>query len=315
MANPITWDSRLMLAKIEASYGVDPVPTSAANAIEVKNIQFQPMEGTSETRDFETLYLGGQSEIPAGLHAKLTGEVELVGSGTAGTAPGWGPIMRALGMAEVIVATTSVTYNPISSSMESVAIYFTIGATRHVMLGCRGTGSIEINAQKIPVLKFTLTGTFTIPTESAPTAGVYSAFKAALLATSTNTPVFTVDGISMVMVNYSLDLANDVQQRLLIGSESILIVDRNEVISAKVEALPMTVFNPFTKAQDPNARFAVNITHGTATGLITAVNAPNCQMARLSGYENSQKIMEWPLKMRPLPNSAAGNDQFTVALT
>lgn len=134
---PIKWKSKVVLAKIEASYGVDPVPTGAANAIQLKNVNFQPMEGTSENRELETPYLGGQSEIPAGLHAKLTGEIELVGSGTAGTAPGWGPIARALGMAEVIMGATSVTYNPISSAMESVAVYFWIGDTRHVMLGCR----------------------------------------------------------------------------------------------------------------------------------------------------------------------------------
>jgi len=114
---------------------------------------------------------------------------------------------------------------------------------------------------------------------------------------------------------YSFDFGNDVQQRLLIGRESFIIVDRNEAISAKVEALPLTTFDPFTKANDPNARLAVNITHGTAAGLTTAIAAPNCQMARLASYENSQKILEWPLKMKPLPNSGAGNDQFTVTLT
>jgi len=315
MPEPIKWDSKVVLAKLEATYGVDPAPTGAANAIELKNVAFNPMEGSSETRDFERAYLGGQSEIPVGLYSKLSGEVELVGSGTAGTAPAWAPIMRALGMAEVIVAATSVTYNPISSGMDSVAIYFWIGGTRHVMLGCRGTGSIEINAQKIPVLKFTLTGTFAVPTELAVPVTDYTAFKAALVATTTNTPVFTVDGVSMVLSAFAFDLGNDVQQRLLINRETIIIVDRNEAISAKVEAVPLDVLDPFTMANDPNKRLAVNITHGTAAGLTTAIAAPNCQMARLSGYENSQKILEWPLKMKPLPNSGAGNDQFTVTLT
>ncbi len=137
MADPIKWDSKVVLAKLETIYGVDPTPTGAANAIEIKNVVFNPMEGSSETRDFERAYLGGQSEIPTGLYSKITGEVELVGSGTAGTAPAWSPIMRALGMAEVIVAATSVTYNPISSGMDSATVYFWIGGTRHIMRGWR----------------------------------------------------------------------------------------------------------------------------------------------------------------------------------
>jgi len=315
MSDPIKWDSRVVLAKLEAVYGTDPTPTGAANAIEIKNVVFTPMAGSSETRDFARSYLGGQSEIPTGLYSKLAGEVELVGSGTAGTAPAWGPIIRALGMAEVISAATSVTYHPISGGMDSVAIYFWMGGTRHVMLGCRGTGSIEINAQKIPVLKFTLTGTFAVPTEVVPPTTDYSTFKAASVATTNNTPAFTVNGVSMVLSQYTFDLGNDVQQRLLINRESIIIVDRNEVISAKVEGTPMGTLDPFTLANDPNARFPVNITHGTAAGYIASIAAPNCQMARLESYENSQKIMEWPLKMKPLPNSGTGNDQFTLTLT
>ena len=315
MADPIKWNEKLVLAKLEASYGVDPTPTGAANAIQLKNASFQPMEGGAETRDFEMPYLGGQSEIPTGLHSKLTGEVELVGSGTAGVAPAWGPIALALGMAEVITPATSVVYNPISTGMDSVAVYFTIGATKHVMLGCRGTGTIEINAQKIPVLKFTLTGTFTIPTEEAAATPDFSAFMAASLATTANTPVFTVDSVPMVLESYSLNLGNDVQQRLLIGVESVIIVDHSEVVSAKVEALPLTTFDPFSRAQDPNERFPVNITHGTAAGFIAAINAPNCQMGRLSSYENSQGILMWPLTMRPLPLAGTGNDQFSITLT
>jgi hypothetical protein len=45
-------------------------------------------------------------------------DVDLVGSGTAGTAPAWGPLIQACAFAEVIVASTSVTYNPVSSGLQ-----------------------------------------------------------------------------------------------------------------------------------------------------------------------------------------------------
>ncbi len=315
MADPIKFKQRLMLAKTEAVYGVDPNPTGAANAMMVKNVVINPMEGSEETRDFDTPYLGGQAKIPTGLHAKISGEIELVGSGTAGTVPGWGPIMRALGMSEVISPGTSVVYQPVSTSMDSVAIYFSVGSTRHVVLGCRGTATIDVIAQKIPVIKFTMTGLFAVPSEEAIPAPDFTAFKASLVATTVNTPVFTVDAINMVMETYTLDLGNTVSQLLRIGREAVIIEDRAETISTKVEALPVTVFDPFTKALDPNARVAVNITHGTVAGMISAIDAPRCQVGRLSAYEDSKGSLMWPLKLAPQPVSGTGNDQFTITLT
>ena len=43
---------------------------------------------------------------------EVTFEVEMAGSGTAGTAPAFGPLLKACGNSETIVTDTSVTYAP-----------------------------------------------------------------------------------------------------------------------------------------------------------------------------------------------------------
>ena len=58
-------------------------------------------------------YFGNSEQLPAGIHSELDFEVELAGSGAAGTAPAWGPLIRACGMSETITAATDVKYAPV----------------------------------------------------------------------------------------------------------------------------------------------------------------------------------------------------------
>ncbi|MGO4124907.1 hypothetical protein AB4Z01_10910 [Inquilinus sp. YAF38] len=311
MAEPLRWESKALLIKTEAAYGTDAAPT-AADAMLVTDVEFRPMEGTDEARNLEMPWLGADEELPAGLHAILTFSVELVGSGTAGTAPAWSPIARACGLAEVITAATSVEYRPVSRGHEAVTVHFFIESTKHALIGTRGTAVLQVEAQKIPKLRVTLTGLWRKPTKQAPPAGIsFAGFKDPELATSVNTPVYKIDGITMVMRSTNLDLGCDVQGRFLVGSESILIADRGESIAAVVEAMELDVFDPFDAAVE-RRKVPFLMQHGTDPGFITEVECSKCQVKRLSGYQNNQKIVEWPLSLTPLPT--AGNDQFTITL-
>lgn len=312
MAEPLKWKSKVLLAKIEGTYGTDPTPTGAANAILATNITFQPMEGEDVSRELERPFLGAQEMIPAGLRATITFSTELAGSGVAGTAPAWGVLARACAMAEVITALTSVAYSPVSAAMESATIYFWIENTKHVLLGARGTGELSIDAQGIPRIQWTLTGLWTQPAEGAAATPTLTGFIAPKLATKANTPTFNVNGVALVLRSYKLTIGNDVQPRLLIGAEHIIIVDRNPQLVCNVEAVLLSTFNPFALAQ-ARTLVAVNIVHGTVAGSIATIAAPTAQIKRMTGYEQNQNILEWPLAMAPLPS--VGNDEFSITLT
>jgi hypothetical protein len=99
---PIKWKSKILLAEIEVTYGTDPAPTGADNGILATNVVLQPMEGQDISRELELPWLAAQATIPAGLNMRMTFRVELVPSGTAGTAPKWGPLLRACAVAQTI---------------------------------------------------------------------------------------------------------------------------------------------------------------------------------------------------------------------
>ena len=317
MAAPIKWRSKIILAKIETEYGTDSVPTGAADAMLMQNVELRPMEGEDISRNLERPFSGPQEDFPVGLRVMLTGSVEMVGSGSTGVAPAWAPLMRSCAAAEVVTADDdpgdgTVEYTPISESQESCSIYFFVGGTRHVIVGARGSFEMTVGAQGIPQLRFSLTGLFGVPSEQTRPTPDLSNFAIPQAATSANTPTFTIDAVPLVLREFTFNRANDVQPRLLIGRETIEIVDSNERLSATVEAVPLTTFDPFTLANDRD-RVVLALAHGTEAGRRVAFDAPICTVQRLTGYQQNQQILEWPLSLVPLPDT--GDDQWTLTLT
>ncbi len=313
MAEPIRWKSKITLVKPEgANYGQDAAPTGALNAVLLTDVSLQPMEGEDVSRNLELPYMGGQESLPTGLRSVLTGTVELIGGGTAGVAPGWAPLMRACGAAQIVTADTSVEYVPISDNHESVSIHFWIGPSRHVLLGARGTCVVTINAQGIPVGRFTMTGLFELPADQVRPVPDLTGFQKPQVASKANTPVFTIGALPFVMRNFELNLGNDVQPRMLVGAERIVIVDRTETLTTTVEAVPYATYNPFAIARD-GTRQAITIQHGTIVGRKVEVTVPQATQRRPGGIENNQNVVEWALAFDPLPS--VGNDQWKIKLT
>jgi hypothetical protein len=312
MPAPLKWKAKVLLFKIEATYGTDAAPTGAADAVLAQDVQVKPMEGSDVSRDLETAQFAADATIPTELQSELTFDVELAPSGTAGTAPGWGTLLRACGLAETITPGTSVVYNPITDNPESATAYLYIDSTLYALIGARGTVKLDVQAQAIPKLKFTFKGLFVKPSEAARPSADQSAWVKPQLATHANTPTFTIDGTALVMRSFMLDLANQIEGRFLIGKEAIAITDRSETIETTVEAQPLSAFDPFQMALD-QAGVTVALTHGTGAGNIASLEIPKAQMQRPQGLSNSQNVKEWPLRLVPLP--VAGNDQFTLTLT
>ena len=309
----IQWNSKIFLAKIETTYGVDATPTAAQNAILATEITFEPMAGTDLSRELETANLGPQGTVPVDVHSKISFKIELAGSGTAGTAPAWGPLLRGCAVAETITAGTSVAYNPVSDGHESISIYFQVGGTQFVIRGARGTCTFELSSSAIPYLKFEFTGLFTTPTEQARANPVLGAFKKPLPVNNANTPVFTLNGQDLIMRSFMLNLGNEVAPRFLVGTEEILITDRADMVDTKVTAKALSAaFNPFDLAMDQSL-IPIVLKHGTTAGNIAQIDIASAQMQRPQGLENTQKIVEWPLRLEPIPTN--GNDQWTLTLT
>lgn len=309
------WELQALLAKIETVYGTDAAP-AAVNGVLAQNVKITPMEASEVTRQHARPYQGARPALLVGKQMKLSFEVEAKGSGTAGTAPGFGVLLQACKTAEVIVALTSVTYNPVSSGHKSCSIYFYIDGVLFKVIGARGSWKYKLNADGIVVLEFMMTGLFTQPSAAALPTPTYGTQLTQIpqVASTENTPTFSIGAWPVTALrSFSFDAGNEVKYRSLIRNRQVIIPASNESAEFQIEMEPLGTFNPFSLA-DAATTSAVSLVHGTGAGKICTLSLPNFQILNPGDLQQQDGIVEYSLRGKALPG-ASGNDQFTLAFT
>lgn len=164
---------RVVLAATETTYNTDATPTAAANSILVEKLSYKPAGLKMAKRSSIKATLGTLQQIYAGMLLEVSMDVELKGSGTAGTAPEMDPLLLACGMASTVTASTSVVYNPASSNQKSATIYIYEDGSLYKLTGCRGTWKLTGKVGEVPMLSFTMTGHVSGPSDAALVSGSY----------------------------------------------------------------------------------------------------------------------------------------------
>jgi hypothetical protein len=295
-----------MATKIEATYGTDALPTVAANAILAANVEFQPSVGDMAERDLITAAMGHQGVQLVGSYATLAFDVEIAGSGTAGTAPACGPLLRASAMKEVVTAGQDVKYSPISTLQEAVSIYFNDDGVNHVLLGARGNLSGGLTPKQIPRFRFTMTGLLGIISDVPRVAPVFTAWKKPVPVSKANTD-FSLHAYTGPCEGFTFDLGNQIEPRFLIGYEGIEHVDRKMTGNATLEATLLATKNWF-QAADSHVLGALASQHGKTAGNIVTFSADAVQIGRPTRGQ-TQKIVNYGL---PLMMTTGGANEFTI---
>ena len=156
----------LLLAKIEGTSGTDALPTAGANAIMCRALAPEPITAEQVARDLIRPHKGNSGKLAVGVHRKLTCEVEFAGSGAAGTAPPWAPLLQACGFAETITAGVDVAYDPVSEGEPTLTLYGYLDGILFKLTGCKGNVTFTLNAKAIPVMQFEFLGAYSTPTDT-----------------------------------------------------------------------------------------------------------------------------------------------------
>jgi hypothetical protein len=310
---PLLSRKRLILAKSEATYGTDPTPTGAANAILVRNLEITPLQAETVSRDLIRPYLGVSDQLLAQTRVEVTFEVELAGSGAAGTAPAYGPVLKACGLSETVVATTSVTYAPVSASFSSCTIYFHNDGIRHKVTGCRGTWSVSAEVGAIPFITFTMTGIYNAPTDEALPSPTYANQAAPLIFKNGNTSNFSIFSYSGCLQSLNLDLANEIVYRELVGcTKEVLITNRAPSGTVVIEAPSIATKDFFTIANGSSTG-SITFQHGATAGNIVTFTTAQSDIGSPT-YSDQDGIQMLNLPYLAIPTSA-GNDELSLAFT
>lgn len=302
------WRKLAILVKPETVEGTDATP-DATNVMVATNVNFTPIEGEEVSRDLMLPWMGHQGVVLAGTYGRLEMDIEIAGSGAAGTAPKYAALLRAAGMAETITAATSVAYSIVEDSQESVSIYFNMAGIRHILLGARANISMTFLPKAIPKFRVSLTGMLGTITDVALPAISMTGWITPVPVSKAETTM-TLHGWTSVAESLTVDLGNTVTPRFLIGDERMVITDRKTVGTAVVEARALSQIDWFAKARS-RARGTLSLIHGTAAGNIVEVTGPAVEIGKPTlGQTDGISNYSLPLSFCPV----TGRDELLITI-
>jgi hypothetical protein len=311
-------ERRMVLgSKVESSEGTANAPVGADCNLLVEDVKF---EADIDQFDRKPLSadLSPYASIAGMRKARLTCKIELKGSGTAGTAPAIGKLLKACGMSETLVAVTSATYAPLTLAVPTLTIdLFSVPASgnniRERMVGARGTYRISAKVGQPVYLEFTFQGAYApVTDQSALTpSGLETILPQAFLSTAFSMHALTTHKVSMFNIDMGNSLAHRTDISLASGVLSCLIIDRKPTFSFDPEKELVTTHDYYGKMLSNNEG-ALSVVVGATAGNICTITAPKCQYTKVTpGSRDGIGIFNIDGKM----NRSSGNDELVLAFT
>jgi len=310
-------NNQLLLAKVEASYGVDPTPTGPANAILAAPVDTRldvakiNLSAVRRSISAQKITLGRKM-------VEFTVTVDLKGSGAAGTPPEFGALMRACSMAETINAGVSVVYKPENdaASMKSITIYFYYDGRLRKALGCMGNFTLSAPPGGVPQLVFNLRGKLSSDADAAlPNDQVYQ---------STEPVIIESGGVSFgafndaVIRNISYVTGNSLIDRMDVNSaegvKGVFVSGRDPRLSTSIEA-ELEATKAFFANYESRVEEAVDVTIGTVAGNIVTLAIPKFCVDEGLDPQNENGIILFGLSGQALESSAGAEDNITITFS
>ena len=278
MAQPFLTRKYLLLAKIEGTYGVDAVPTAAANAILVSNLKIKPDQEVIDRKDVALPSLSKIPHLIGRRWIQIDFDVELRGSGDSGaTPPDFGVLLRGCSMLESIQADPGgyVSYGPVSENQEAVTIYAWRDAHLHKCVGCVGSWKWAGQVGQPAKFSFSFKGKIEGIIDQALAAPIYQNLEPPLMLSATA----SYGGWTPPIKKVELDLKNKITERPDIREDTgiigFFISDREPEGKLDPEAATLATRNVWTNFWAVNEA-ALELVIGAGAGNQCTITAPRC---------------------------------------
>jgi hypothetical protein len=170
----------------------------------------------------------------------------------------------------------NVGYSPISKDFESGTLYFDDDGVQYIMLGARGSASINWEVKKIPTLSFDVMGLVGQISDVALASAIsWDGWIDPVPVSSETITDFVLHGIAgLPFQSLNFDMNNSLIHRLLVGAEDVRITGRQSNGKLVAQATPIasdsiltgdTVFDWYGKAK-ASTRGNLSMNHGTVHG-------------------------------------------------
>lgn len=309
----------VILAKLETVYGTDSTPTGAANAILISNQSVTPLEASNVDRAVVRGYMGASEQLVGPVSKKVSFDVEIAGSGAAGTAAPWGPLLQACAFLESDLTTPDrIEYLPVTDDVESLTIYYYDDGVLHKLLGARGTVKLMAKMGEIPKFSFEFTGLDGGDTATANATPTLSAWQTPVVMAKVNVVDITLGcsysagalsgGTVYNSTGLEIDTGNSVNFNAMLNSETVDISDRAMSGSLEME-LSASQEVSFMSTVKANTTQGLGFTIGTAAGNKIILFAPAVQLITPGKADlNGKRLISFGLRLVP----DAGDDELLI---
>lgn len=296
---PTIYD-RLLLAKIEVTKGTDSVPVVGTNAIRIKSGKVS-LNQDVVARSVLKQTMGDLAHLIGKQVVQLELEVELHGSGAAGTAPEYGCLLQACALLETLVVSTSAAYDPLTTSHKSISIYWYEDGLLWKLLGAVGKCSFSAQIGAVPSLKFTFMAPYSAPTAVAdPTGAVYQSAAPIVMSSAD----VLNDGAVIKVGAFSVEDGNDVQHHYTTGQNEFIVANRKPKLKITKDSISTaaewTALNAGTTA-------SLSATFGATAGNRLVLTAP---VAKREGVASGTRADRHTLEVSYGLFESTGDDQF-----
>lgn len=272
-----------MWGKKEATYGLDAAPTGPLNAMLVRNFKSSPMAVDALDRNLDRPVRGAQAQAITNRRRAISYELELAGSGTAGTAPPWMEFIEGCGAAApVLTATVKAEQRMalVGAALSSITHYHWISNERRRGFGGRGDiSTIDFSAGAYPFIGFDYTELLpaAAPFDAvAPVGTDYARWRAPVEVNTANTS-FALGGFAAVLRSLKLSLGASIKVRNLVGAN--YVQRGNHAITGNIVIeLPNFATKDYFTPLLGGAPQVLALTHGTVAGNILQLDSNNVQM-------------------------------------
>ena len=285
--------AKLLLFKKEAIYGTDAVPTAQANAAYTRNFTSKPVVVDRIQRNLDRPVRGRTKDAPSNERGTFGYELEMAGSGVAGTAPAWMEHLEACGMAAPVItagASAVQRFAAIGTALSAASAYHWRGNQRAVHLGARGTFGFEMTAGQYPFFKFDFTGMLppaAVLSDVAPPEINLDRWKDPQEVNTANT-LFLLDGYAARLRSWTADVNAEVKARNLVGAN--YIQRGNHAIAGKImcEAPTIATKNYFSTLRS-GAEVTAQAIQGTVPGAIVQLDGAHLQITDID-YQDEDDV-------------------------
>jgi hypothetical protein len=288
--------TRVIAAKAEVTYGTDSAPTLAADAILTRNYSTTPLEVDQIDRNLDSGgKYGATRKKPSNARIRSSYEVELAGSGAAGTAPKWMGVLAAAGMfSPTLAAGVSATQKFAQPGQVngSLTEHAWVDNQLRKTVGQRGSFMLDFTAGQLPFASLNMLGLVPAAAPrvvSVPAAANFASWIEPLEVNNENS-LFTLDGFGAVTRSLKIESGVNTNLRSLIGSRYVKSGNHTATARAVIEAPSIATKDYLARLQTGDL-VAWSLTHGTAVGNIIEVTGAKAQITAIAEQEEDDVLM------------------------